>query len=65
MTENIIIGGILLTIGVVLFGIGLPDETGKSPKFLRFDVALVLNPGLIMAFLGLGAAELIMGVGGG
>ena len=64
MTENIIIGGLLVAVGAVLVGIGLPDKAGKSPKFLQFNAALVLYPGLIMAFLGLGAAELLMGLAG-
>lgn len=60
MTGNYLIEGALVAIGANLVGIALPDKTELSPRFVRFQAALVLYPGVVMVFLALGAAELIM-----
>ena len=59
MSQELWIGVILLVIAAGLIFIGLPDKDGVSPRFLRFDAALVLYPPVIMIFLVGGVAELI------
>ena len=58
MLEGITIGVVLFAVGVLLFVIGIP-KLGVSPRFLRFDAALVLYPALIMACLAFGTALLL------
>lgn len=60
MIGSYFIGGIMVVIGVILVGIALPDKAGQSPRFLRFEAALVLYPGLVMIFLALGAADVVV-----
>ena len=59
MSQELWIGIVLLVIGAGLIFIGLPDKDGVSPRFLRFEAAVVLYPPLVMIFLVGGAAELI------
>lgn len=59
MNEDLAIGVALLAIAAGLIFVGLPDKAGVSPRFLRFDAALVLYPPLVLAFLVGGVAELI------
>jgi hypothetical protein len=59
MSQELWIGAILLVIAAGLIFIGLPDKDGVSPRFLRFDAALVVYPPFIMIFLVGGVAELI------
>ena len=59
MSQELWIGIVLLVIAAGLIFIGLPDKDGVSPRFLRFEAALVLYPPVIMIFLVGGAAELI------
>jgi len=61
MTQDFLFGAILLAVAAVLVFIGLPNKSGASPAFLRFEAALVLYPPLIMVFVAGGAAELISG----
>jgi hypothetical protein len=55
MLGDLSIGTVLL--GIVVF-IGLPKK-GVSPRFLRFDAALVLYPGIVMIFLTMGVAMIL------
>jgi hypothetical protein len=59
MSQELWIGVVLLVIAAGLIFIGLPDKAGVSPRFLRFDAALVVYPPFIMIFLVGGVAELI------
>ena len=59
MSQELWIGIVLLVIAAGLIFIGLPDKDGVSPRFLRFEAAVVLYPPLVMIFLVGGAAELI------
>ncbi len=56
--NDLIVGVVLIGIGVGLFIAGLP-RGGVNPRFLQFHAAVVLYPPLIMAFLVLGAAEVV------
>lgn len=58
MLGDLSIGTVLLGIGVILVFIGLPKK-GVSPRFLRFDAALVLYPGIVMIFLTMGVAMIL------
>lgn len=59
MSQELWIGVVLLVIAAGLIFIGLPDKDGVSPRFLRFEAAVVLYPPFIMIFLVGGVAELI------
>ena len=61
MTQDVAIGIALFGIGAVLLFIGMPKH-GVSPRFLQFDVAVVLYTPLILVFLAAGAAEIIKGL---
>ena len=58
MLGDLSVGIVLLAIGVILVLIGLPKK-GVSPRFLRFDAAVVLYPGVIMVFLSMGVAMIL------
>ena len=49
------IGVVFLAVGVVLVLIGIPRH-GVTPRYLRFEAALVLYPPLVMIFLAFGVA---------
>jgi hypothetical protein len=49
----------MLAVGFLLIIAGRPDKSGISPKFLRFDAALVLYPPLVLAFFALGVAAIV------
>ena len=53
------IGVTLLAVAAVLLYAGRPDKHGTSPRFLRFNAALVLFPPLVLVFLAFGSALLI------
>jgi hypothetical protein len=61
MNEDILIGIVLLAIGGGLIFIGLPSKAGVSPRFLRFNLSLVLYPPVVLVLLAGGFAELIAG----
>ena len=52
------IGVVFLAVGVVLVFIGMPKH-GVTPRFLRPDVALVVYPSVILAFLAFGVATIL------
>jgi hypothetical protein len=55
MFEGIAGGVVLFAVGVLLIFIGMPKH-GVTPRFLRFDAALVLYPALVITFLAFGTA---------
>ena len=59
MSQELLVGTVSLVIAAVLIFIGLPDKNGVSPRFLRFEAAVIVYPSLVMIFLVGGAAELI------
>lgn len=61
MNKDILIGVVLLAIAGGLIFAGLPNKAGLSPRFLRFEAAVVLFPPVILVFLAGGVAELIAG----
>ncbi|KQW22815.1 hypothetical protein ASC80_05600 [Afipia sp. Root123D2] len=52
----------LLTIAGVLTFVGLPDKAGNSPRFLRFEAAVLLYPSLVLIFIASGLATLIAAI---
>jgi hypothetical protein len=59
MTSDYAISIVLFAIGAVLIFLGWPNKDGTSPRFLRFEAALVLYAPLVLAFIVGGIAELI------
>ncbi len=62
MNQNILFGALLLAVAAALIFIGLPNKSGISPRFLRFEVAMVLYPPVVMVFAVTGVAELVTGL---
>jgi len=62
MIQELLIGAMLLAVAAVLFFIGLPNKSGVSPRFLRFEAAMVLYPPVVMVFVAGGVAELVTGL---
>ena len=62
MSEDLLIGAVSLVIAAVLIFLGWPSKSGESPRFLRFQAAMVVYPPLIMVFLVGGVAELMTAV---
>ncbi|KRR29206.1 hypothetical protein [Bradyrhizobium retamae] len=52
-------GVALLAVAAMLLYAGRPDKDGASPRFLRFNAALVLYPPFVLVFLAFGSALLI------
>jgi hypothetical protein len=55
MFEGITLGVVLFAVGVLLIFIGMPRH-GVTPRFLRFDAAMVIYPAVIITFLAVGTA---------
>ena len=49
----------MLVVAVALIYAGLPDKNGRSPRFLQFSAASILYPPLVLAFIALGAAQVV------
>ncbi len=62
MSQDLLFGALLLAVAAALFFIGLPNKSGISPRFLRFEAAMVLYPPVVMVFLAAGIAELVTGL---
>ena len=62
MTGEFAIGIALLAIGLALGFAGLPNKAGESPRFLRFEQAIVLFPPLVLALVFAGAGFVIAGL---
>ena len=59
MGSDILVGTASLALAAALVFIGMPDKSGITPRFLRFEIAPLIYPPLILAFLAIGAANLI------
>lgn len=62
MNSHLWAGLALLGVGMILMLIARPNKAGESPRFLRFDAALVLFPPVVLVFVALGLAMLISAV---
>jgi hypothetical protein len=62
MNQDILFGALLLAVAAALFFIGLPNKSGVSPRFLRFEAAIVLYPPVVLVFLAAAVAELVTGL---
>ena len=51
-------GAVLCAVAVLLIFIGMPKH-GVTPRFLRFDAALVLYPPIAITFLAFGVAFIL------
>jgi hypothetical protein len=58
MFGNISLGLVMFAFGVFLVFIGMPKR-GVTPRFLRFDAALVVYPAVVLAFLAMGTAMML------
>lgn len=56
---DLVIGIALTAVAVILVLIGRPNKAGQTPRFLRFDAAVVLYPPIVEVFFVMGAAELL------
>ena len=63
MLGEFAIGTASVVVAVVLIFIGIPKH-GESPRFLRFDTAVVLYPTVIMVFLAIGGGLMLRAYGG-
>lgn len=55
-----LLGGIaMLLIALILAFVGRPNRAGEHPRFLRFDVAVVLYPPIVLVFFALGFATVL------
>ena len=61
MNELYLIGTALFAAAAVLFYLGLPNRAGESRKFLRFELAPMLFPPLIMALLAFSVIAFLSG----
>ena len=59
MGSDILVGATSLLVAVMLLLVALPNKSGASPRFLRFEVAQLIYPTLILAILAFGAANLL------
>ena len=39
MDSDILVGAASIAVAVVLLWIGMPDKSGTTPRFLRFEIA--------------------------
>ena len=63
MLGEFAIGTASVVVAVVLLFIAIPRH-GESPRWLRFDAAVVLYPALIMTFLALGGGLMLRAYSG-
>ena len=61
MYEQYLISTALFAAAAVLFYLGLPNRAGESPRFLRFELAPMLFPPLIMALLAFSVIAFLSG----
>ena len=62
MGSDILVGAALIAVAVVLLWIGMPDKNGITPRFLRFEIAPLIYPPLILAIFAIGAANLVSAI---
>ena len=62
MDSDILVGGASVAVAAVLLWIGMPDKSGISPRFLRFEIAPLIYPALILAIFAIGVANLVSAI---
>ena len=62
MSSGILLSMASFGIAAGLLFVGKPDRNGASPRFLRFEAAPIIYPPIILAFLAMGAANLIWSI---
>jgi hypothetical protein len=62
MGSDILVGTASIALAVVLLWIGLPNKNGVTPRFLRFEIAPLVYPPLILAIFAFGAANLVSAI---
>ena len=65
MGSDILVGTASVAVAAALQWIGMPGKSGISPRFLRFELAPLIYPPLILAIFAIGAANLISAIVGG
>ena len=63
MGSDILVGVASIAVAIVLLWIGMPDKNGITPRFLRFEIAPLIYPPLILAIFAFGAAKLVSAIG--
>jgi hypothetical protein len=61
VTNDYIIGAVLLGAGIVLSVLALPHKDGQAARWLRWEAAPVVFPGVLIVIYALGVAELATG----
>ena len=56
MGSDILVGTASIAVAVVLLWIGMPDKNGVTPRFLRFEIAPLVYPALILAIFAIVSA---------
>lgn len=62
MGSDILVGAASIAIAAVLLWSGMPDKRGITPRFLRFGIAPLIYPALILAIFAIGAANLVSAI---
>ena len=62
MGSGILVGAASIAVAVVLLWIGMPDKSGISPRFLRFEIAPLIYPALVLAIFAIGVANLVSAI---
>lgn len=59
MTHSYFVGIAFVVIGLVLAFLALPHKDGNPARWLRWNAAVVVFPGCLMIFYGLGIAVIV------
>jgi hypothetical protein len=62
VSSYLLVGTVFLALAAVLLWIGIPVGNGISPPFLRFEIAPLIYPPLVLAIFAIGAANLISAI---
>ena len=62
MGSGILVGAASIAVAVVLLWIGMPDKSGTTPRFLRFGIAALIYPALVLAIFAIGVANLVSAI---
>ena len=57
MDSDILVGAASVAVAAVLLWIGMPDKSGISPRFLRFEIAPLIYPAVILAIFAIGSRQ--------
>jgi hypothetical protein len=62
--ESYASGATLLLLGILFFAVAMPNKWWGRPRFLDSALAMAFYPGLVVALIVFGAAELLLGFQG-